>query len=107
MKIVGRTDNGYIAQVSETELGIIMGYGRYAEYGKRKDEFKNNLNKDCNGTIKTNTEIRVVSGLDYLQTIREKIKTAQKTAKELRELADMLDNPIPTTIAPVEDNTDG
>lgn len=103
MKIIGRTDTGYLCQISETEIGIITGNGKYPEYGKpeAKDKYKKDTGRQSlNDKIPTNTEINVVAGLDYIETIRGKLITTRKTAKELRELADMLDNPVPTIIEP-------
>lgn len=104
MKVVGRTDTGYLVQITETEIGIIMGYGRYPEYGNRKDEFRKATGRERDNVIPTNTEIQVVAGLDYINKIFDRLKTAKKTAGELRELADMLENPLPPTIMPEKDS---
>lgn len=103
MIIVGTTDRGYLAQISEEEIGVITGFTKYPLYGdeiKKREFFKATGRTENYTKIPTNTEIQVIKGADYLQTVTDKLKTARKTAKELRELADMLDNPLPMTIAP-------
>ena len=93
MKIVGKTDNGFLVQISETEIGIVAGFGRYPRYDdKRKEEFIS--------LLRTNVEIPVVVGLEYITKVSDRIKSARKAADELRELADMLDSAVPELFIP-------
>ena len=104
MKIVGKTDTGYLAQITEVEIGVITGFGKYPQYGDdtQKRAFGAATGRIYPGLdiIPTNTEIQVVKGLEYIEAVKERVVTAQKTAKALRELADMLDNPLPVVLAP-------
>jgi hypothetical protein len=100
MKIVGKTDGGYLCQISRYELGIIMGFGRYPEYGDTKDAFYEALGGK---EPPTNSEINVITGDEYLRGVHDKILSARKTANDLRQLADMLDNPVPIIIEPKEE----
>lgn len=106
MRIVGKTDKGYLCQINIPEMGCIMGFGRYPEYGSEADKlaFNKAIGKsDRYNDIPTNTDIQILEGFMYLEQVREKTKTAKSTAKALRELAEMLENPIPATIAPPEE----
>jgi len=103
MKIVGRTDDGYLAQITVEEIGVITGFGKYPMYGRDEDKarFARAIGtKTVHEKIPTHTIIDIIVGVDYIAKVRGKIKTAKKTASELRELADMLDNAIPAIIIP-------
>lgn len=110
MKIVGTMDGGYLAQITEDEIAIITGFGRYPHYGsddKKRAYAEATGRKDdrfgSSGKIPTNTIIAVRKGVDYAATVHEKIKTARKTAKELRELADLLNSAIPEILIPEDE----
>ena len=108
MKIVGKTDQGYLCQITETEIGIITGFGLYPTYGESKEAFylatgqKKNGYGSPNG-IPTDTEINVVGMHSYIQQLKDKQKTAKKLAKELIEIAEMITTGLPeVAIAPVK-----
>ena len=107
MKIVGRIDGGYLAQITDDEIGVITGFGRYPTYGSedKKAAFKKATGRDGrnNDAIPTNTIINVIGGIEYISGIRSRLLTAKKTARELREIADMLESPVPVAIMPPED----
>jgi len=103
MKVVAKTDKGYLVQISYEELGVITGFGKYPAYGsdEKKAKFCKAVGiKDSHSTIPTDTVIEVISGVDYIARIRNKATTVKKTANELRELADLLDKSIPDILIP-------
>jgi hypothetical protein len=106
MKIVGKTDGGYLCQITEEEIGVITGFGRYPQFGdeERKKGFAKATGRSemRNLDIPTNAEIQITAGIDFIEGIRSRLITSKKAAASLRELADMIENPIPTILAPSE-----
>jgi len=110
MKIVGRTDNGYLCQISEEEIGIITGFGRYPTYGDRKEDFyratgrpKPTGSYGSYGEIPTDTTINVSEMHSYIRDLREKENKAKQLARTLTELAEMITSGLPTiAIAPTK-----
>ena len=96
MRIVGRTDEGYLAQITEDEIHLICGAGRYPAYCD--DDTKTKAlsmtgRKSFRDHIPTNTTIEILKGFNLASEIRDKRKSALKAAKELREIADLLESP--------------
>lgn len=104
MKVVGKTDGGYLCQISEYEIGVITGYGSYPRGGEDKSKrFAKATGRDTASVpIPTNTEIQILMGLQYIEGIRSKVRTVGIAAAALREMADMLDKPLPTVLEPPE-----
>ena len=103
MRVVGKTDKGYLCQITVDEMGMIMGFGKYPSYGseEKKQAFRKALGKsDRMEEIPTNTDIQIHVGMDYIESVRSRIKTAKSAATALRELAEMLESPAPTVILP-------
>lgn len=104
MKIIGNTDAGYLAQISETEIGIILGYGRCPTYGESKEPFLSATNRVREDQkIPTNTELDVRKGFDYLAELKEKTISAEKCARSLREIADLITNNLPNVVIPPQE----
>ena len=96
MKIVGKTDKGYLCQVSETEIGIVTGYGKYPTYGDRKDDFYRATGRARGEhSIPTDTEIAVVEMHSYIRELRSKQQKAKQLAHTLVELAEMITSGLP------------
>jgi hypothetical protein len=99
MKIVGRTDDGYLAQVRIDELALIMGFGHSAFYGKTAEPFKMALGISREGeTVRTGTEIEIRTGFDYLRTLTENQAKARACAATLRQIADMITTGLPEVV---------
>jgi hypothetical protein len=103
MKVVGTTDSGYLVQITRTELGIIMGFGQYPDYGDTRADFQDALGGK---EPRTNVEIPVGGGNQYLRKIHSNLKDAQDAAAKLREIANILDNPLPLSIQPTKEEKD-
>lgn len=104
MKIVGNTDAGYLAQISEAEIAIILGFGRHAMYGDTKEPFLKATGRDRESQrIPTNTELEVLKGFDYLAALKEKTISAEKCARSLREIADLITNNLPNVVIPPQE----
>lgn len=96
MKIIGRTETGYLAQITEDEIFLICGAGRYPKLST--DEIKGKAasltgRRGVHEFIPTNTEINIIMGFDFAATIQSKRRSAIKAVQELREIADLLESP--------------
>jgi hypothetical protein len=101
MKIVGRTDDGYLAQISDGEIGICLGFGPYPSYGDTKEAWYKATSQDSrNPGIKTGTKIDVYAAHNYLRTLAEKQEQAKVCASVLRQLADMITTGLPAVVIP-------
>lgn len=101
MKIVAQVDKDYLCQISETEIAIILGFGTYATYNEeRKKKFFAATGRKDYGLIPSGTEIEVRHGYQYMRDLIENEAKAKICASVLRQLADMVDNAIPTMIIP-------
>jgi hypothetical protein len=98
MKIVGTTDSGFLAQITLDELGIIMGFGKYPLYGDTKTKFKDAAGLDDRHNIKTGTVVKITTGFDYLEQLKEKQTKAKACASTLRELADLITTNLPEIV---------
>jgi hypothetical protein len=100
MKVVGRTDEGYLVQISESEIGICLGLGPYPNYGDTTLAWQRATGLAENQYIKTGTVIDVRAAHAYLETLRDNQTKARGCADVLRQLADMITSGLPKVVIP-------
>lgn len=103
MKVLGKTTKGYIVEITVEEIGVVTGFGKYPLYGPTDQQkaFRQAVGLSRDGqTIPSGAEIAVIAGLDFIEALRSKTLLTQKTANDLRQLADMLDTAIPEVLIP-------
>jgi hypothetical protein len=100
MKIVGKTDNGYLVETTEREMAISCGFDYESEKGWR--EHTNDARDKYRGReeLKIGGTIEIIAAHNYLNKLREKEATVRTTAKIMRELAEMMDAGVPTAVVP-------
>lgn len=99
MKIIGKTDTGYIVYATGDELAQAAGY--YSLYSARG---KISGLDDRSITLPIGAEINVTKTHRYLEDLRNKDAEVSKSVTLLRALADMLHSALPTTIVPPSDD---
>lgn len=89
MKVIGKTDNGYLVEATETELAIAAGF--YSEYDA-KWPFKERRN------IPSGSIINVTAARDWHSRIQNDTHGARKCVDLLRGLAEMIDGALPDVV---------
>lgn len=93
MKIIGKTDNGYLVEATETELAIAAGFNSSYDGSWPFRE---------NRSIPSGTKIDVTAARDWHSRIRNDSHGAKKCVDLLRGLAEMIDGALPdVVIAPL------
>ena len=92
MKIIGTHENGYIIDMSKTEMSNLIGY--YSEYS---EEFRGMK-------LKSGDEINVDKMYRQLYTLSHKKQELAQTVMALRNMADLLE-PVTPIIENVFENT--
>ena len=97
MKIIGKTESGYLVEASALELANSAGYAHPCEAPcfKRSDSYNSYV-----GYFPIGAEFKPTLSFDYLRQLRQhedKVKTSESI---LRALADMLHGALPTTVIP-------
>ena len=87
MKVIAKTEGGFLVQATETELANAAGFHAYSApwRGDRSE-------------LKLGTIIKVSDNYAYFESIREAGKTVNAKADQLRKLADLIDSGIPTIV---------
>jgi len=78
MKIIAKTNSGFLIEASDTEIKAVMGHERYAR-------------EDDTGKIEVGREIDVSESFRQLTEMRGSRKQLDTAAKTLREAADNID----------------
>jgi hypothetical protein len=101
MKIIGKTEDGYLVETTEREMAIACGFDWESEKGwieHTKDARESGYNGS--GKIKIGSTVEIRAGHDYLNSLRTKETTVRTAAKILRELAEMMEAGVPSAIVP-------
>lgn len=100
MKIVGRTDDGYMVTVTERELANIAGFFSESdtEWKIRTENMRNRT-----GHLSTGTTLPVGENYSYLRNLRIKETEARTGATVLRKLAEMIEHGLPSVLIPPTD----
>jgi hypothetical protein len=76
MKVIGKTDKGYILEASEREVSNFIGY--YSEYAEKRP------------TIKIGDDLAIAAMFDQLRTLAAKGKAISEASKALTEIVGQL-----------------
>jgi hypothetical protein len=98
MRVIAKTDNGYLVEATGDELAHAAGYrlvnsnipGARVERGSYSDEW----------VLPINTKVDVTAAHNYLHELRQQEDKVKSSAAFLRGMADMMDAALPTTIIP-------
>jgi spore maturation protein SpmA len=97
MKIIGKTENGYIVEATDDELAHAAGYhAGYAAPG-----WDANLGgRWGRGAFPIGTKLKVTDAHRYMQELRNGEDKARDSAAQLKALATMISAALPTTVIP-------
>lgn len=99
MKIIGHTGGDYLAQLSEDEIAILLGFrGIHGEAYKtwRRAHTRSGMEQ----LLEAGTTIEVHEIAKFWQAIQWKEDEAKKAAANLRALADLITTNLPSGIVP-------
>lgn len=103
MKIIGRTESGYIVEAEANELARCAGFASAYSAAEAGDHQKpNGFSRDhySRPSIAFGTKIEVNATFRYLENLREQEAKCKSSAAFLHGMADMLDGAMPTTLIP-------
>lgn len=97
MKVIARTNHGYLVETTDEELCHAAGYVSLASLpgARRVDAY-------YTWEIPIGTIIHPTLTHTYLQKLRDHEAKCKSSAAFLRGMADMIDSSLPTTIIPPE-----
>lgn len=100
MKIVGRTDTGYLVEATEAELANIAGhaYPNQAPWA----ELTKSTGYGGAKPIPTGTKIEVTKRFQHLEVLQRREKEVRDAAATLRALADLMVTQMPSVKFPPE-----
>ena len=105
MKVIAKTDSGYLVEATGEELARAAGYrwlnsdvpGAKIERGSYSEKW----------VLPIDTKIDVSAAHDYLRNLRDSEDKCKSSAAFLRGMADMIDAALPTTIVPPDSTESG
>lgn len=95
MKIIGTTKDGFLVEMTKDEAARAAGF-----YSSCSDEWRKM------GVV-VGSEIKFTAALDYHTRVRQHQGEAQKSARTLRALADMIDGALPDVVIPAAIEAEG
>lgn len=96
MKIIGRTNHGYIVEATDVELANAAGFNEPFQ----APGFERDNGSYHRGWFKVGTEFHPIETHQYLTKLRDQEAKVRQSETHLRALADMLHAALPTTIIP-------
>lgn len=96
MKIIGKTDKGFIVEATEDELARCAGLRWSGGSFDQACGIADGYGRDKK--IRIGCVIDVTAATEYVYKIKEHEKACRDSARILRTLADMVDGALPTTI---------
>lgn len=98
MKVIAKTNTGYLVEATADELAQAAGYRHFAAAVHRAPGF---IYNDYHvSQIPIGTVVHVDKAQSYLEALHSQEKKCRDSAAFLRGMADMLDAALPTTIIP-------
>lgn len=94
MKVIGKTQNGFLVEASEDELAKCAGFETTWHMPIIKDRHPR--------TWHLGDEIKVTETHTYLGKLRANERQVKDSAQFLRAMADMVAGALPSTIVPAE-----
>lgn len=95
MKIIGKTDRGFIVEADADELAQAAGY-------RSAWSWAHGLNVKQEQILTIGTVIQTTVAVQWLEKLREKEKGVRGAAAFMRQLADHVEAGLPSTIVPPE-----
>lgn len=89
MKIIGKTDNGYLVEAEEHEIAVAAGFSNAYDSAWPFREHR---------TIPSGTKIDVVAARDWHSRIQNDIASVRKSADIMRGLAEMISGSLPDIV---------
>lgn len=96
MKVIGKTDRGYLVEATTEELTVCAGYRKAEDLPGWS--YNSSRENSWQGKLPIGTTIDVTAAHTYLQKLREAESPVKAAAKFMRELAGMVEGCLPTTI---------
>lgn len=95
MKILGKTDKGFILQATEDEVARLTGCSYMGCDDWKKDAQRDGITLERNGHPAVGAEIPVNAWWDRVSAIAEREKNLAKLGENLKSLGDLISNAWP------------
>ncbi len=100
MKIIAKTDGGYLVETTEHELAQACGFRWDTDKDWRQHTASARNRNEHNQPLAIGGEIQVIPANGYLQQLRDKEATVRVAGKTLRELSELMLGALPTAVIP-------
>lgn len=100
MKIVAKTEKGYLVETDEREIAMALGYGWESDGGFIEATKVARENNSHNPKLKIGGEIQIRPVHQYLTQLQDKELSIKSAARTLRELSELMLAGIPTAVVP-------
>lgn len=101
MKVIGTTDGAYLAQITEDEIAILLGFRSTYDDGYKTWKARA-TRSHSNSTLAVGTEVQVREISQFWTSLLWREEEATKAAETLRALASLISTNLPRGIVPPE-----
>lgn len=99
MKIIGKTENGYLVETTENEIAQAFGF----DWSSDRDFIeatRRARSNNAGNSLMIGAEIQIGEAHRYLAQLRDKELAVRTAGKTLRELSELMLAGVPTAVAP-------